>query len=228
MNMIHEESKPISRRQRKKDARTAEILEHAMAIAVSEGLDQLTMPHLARSLDVAVGGLYRYFAGKEVLIGALQVRAVGVFADVLDGAQQRAVDGPLHRLVVTVQAWRSFAQTHPAMHHLIDAGLSDPRRLLSDDQARVVQATLDPVLDAVAVCLSDAVAESLLSPGDVRVRTYILWAGVHGLDHFRKRDDRLAPDVRSGPLATALLQSLLLGWGATPANVQCALGDGIH
>ncbi|NCG20724.1 MAG: TetR family transcriptional regulator [Rhodobacterales bacterium] len=199
-----------------------------MAIAVSEGLDQLTMPRLARSLNVAVGGLYRYFSGKEMLIGALQVRAVGVFAEVLNEAQRGVQGGSLLRLVVTVRTWRSFAETHPAMHHLIDAGLSDPRRLLSDEQALVVQATLDPVLEAVAACLSDAVVESLLSPGDVRVRTYILWAGIHGLDHFRKRDERLAPGVRSGPLVTALLRSLLLGWGATVTNVQRALGDGIH
>ena len=62
---------PRSRRELRRETRRREIVDVALDIVVRDGLTALTMPRLARELGVAVGGLYRYFEGKDRLVAAL-------------------------------------------------------------------------------------------------------------------------------------------------------------
>lgn len=211
MNMVRTLRKKKSRRELRREARTEEIIDVAAAIVVQEGVDGLTMPGLARELDAAVGSLYRYFDGKQALLAALQQRAVAAFDEQLGAAMQAAAD-PIDELAAAWRAWRTFAVEQPELHQLIDAGLSDPRRLLDDDQALAVQRTLEPVLDRVSGAIARGQAAGMLLGGDPRLRAYALWAAIHGVDHFRKRDPRLPEDLASDRVADELLGTLIRGW----------------
>ena len=210
MNMIHK-TQTIDRRTRKRAQKTAEILSVAQSIMEGGGSEALTMPVLAAELDCAVGGIYRYFTNKEALITALQIQAIASFAERLDVSMQQCPTG-LERVKVAWNAWRDFAMDEPVLHGLVDAMLSSPAEVLSDEQDAEVRSALEPVLERVAHALALAESQGQLSPGNTILRTHALWAALHGVDHFRKRDRRGGP--HSEQIAATLLDALLTGWGA--------------
>ncbi len=106
----------------------------------------------------------------------------------------------------------------------MDAFLSAPNPTLSDEDARTIDAYLAPVLGECAQHLDVAAKVGAITPGDALARTHVLWAAVHGLDHFRKRD-RIQPSaLRVEALEHNLLRATLIGWGASPRTVDEALG----
>ena len=217
MNMIEEKRKPSERILRKRHARTREILDSAQAIVVEQGLAGLTIPALARRMDSAVGVTYRYFANKQALVVALQTRAIQVFDGRLQQALEEGADPGLGAVVAAVHCWRDFAVQDPAMHGLIDAMLSAPARVLDDTEAHRVQGALEHVLGRIGVAFAVAQEDGALADGSPTLRTHMLWAALHGVDHFRKRDSRIAPELHSDRVAQALLADLLRGWGASEA-----------
>jgi AcrR family transcriptional regulator len=63
---------PTARRRRARGSLSAEeILDAAAGIVEHEGLQQLSMPHLARTMNCGVTSLYWYFRSKEELVDAL-------------------------------------------------------------------------------------------------------------------------------------------------------------
>ena len=48
-----------------------EILEHALNIAIEEGVDKVSIRKLAASLNIAVGSMYNYYKDKEALMTAV-------------------------------------------------------------------------------------------------------------------------------------------------------------
>ena len=82
---------------------------------------------------------------------------------------------------------------------------------------------MTPLLDVLRTLLEDAAAHGALSAGDAMVRTHLLWATLHGLDHFRKRD-RIQPEaLKTQALEIAAYRVTLRGWGAPESDLECAL-----
>jgi hypothetical protein len=52
----------------------------------------------------------------------------------------------------------------------------------------------------------------------------VLWAALHGLDHFRKRDRIQPVELRVAALELELYRGLLLGWGADRTAVDDTIG----
>ena len=223
----------MNRRTNKREARRRQLLDAAMAIVVDEGLDCLTVAGIAKRLDAAVGSLYRYFPGKEALIVGLQERAIRDFHDFVDtrfevarrelGADATTAMGQLVLLLVAFASYLEDDSADPSRHRLLDAFLSTPTPVLPDDQARAVEGVLEPLLVAIAGLIDAGVAAGTLDPGDSRVRTYVGWAAVHGLDHLRKRDRIVPEPLRVRHLFDETWAALLHGWGAPGAVVAAAI-----
>ena len=142
------------KRQRKREARKASFVDLAYEIVEKEGLDRLTMPKLAKAADVAVGGLYRYFESKEVLIAALQIRASRSFVAFVDRRLEALGPvGPLEVVRSIVMAWPDFLAESPEEHFLLDSSLSSPEVMLSDEDALEVAQGLRPVFQRCASAL---------------------------------------------------------------------------
>ena len=193
-----------------------------MDVVREDGLDALTMARIAADLDVAVGGLYRYFADKQALLASLQVRVVHDFEALLDDRLSRCPNAPLARVWCAFASWREFAARYPERYRLVDSSLSDPQPVLDPGLAAAVQEALAPVLRRLSGLLDAAVVAGELQPGDTLLRTHALWAAVHGVEHFRKRDALLPEALHSHHLHDALLGGLLTGWGAPPQAVSKA------
>lgn len=186
-----------------------------MRLVADDGIDALTMPRLADAADVAVGGLYRYFSGKDALIAGLQVRAAEAFVAFVDERWDASAP-PLQRVRTVTEAWPAFAVAEPQKHALLDASLSDPRALLGADDAAAVAAAVGPALERCADALREAEQQGSLVPGDAELRTHVLWAAVHGAGHFAKRD-RLVPErLRAAEIRREIVDALLAGWGWSP------------
>lgn len=217
-------------REDRRARRRALLLDAAMSILAEGGLEALTIPALAERMDASVGGLYRYFPSKEAIFVALQERAIDAFAEFQQAEVWRRAAGScsptahaLIRVAASFHAYLEHAERDPAHHALLDAFISAPAPTLTDDQARAIDRHLEPVLGECARHLEHAVEVGALGAGDALSRTHVLWAAVHGLDHFRKRDRIQPPALRVASLERTLLRAAFIGWGGAPETVDEAL-----
>jgi TetR/AcrR family transcriptional regulator, tetracycline repressor protein len=93
------------------------VVEQALALADSGGLDALTIRRLAQDLGVTPMALYWHFRSKEELIAGLADRIWGEIATDVDAAQPwaRQLRGLLESLIAVLRA-------HPAATQLLIAG----------------------------------------------------------------------------------------------------------
>ena len=209
VNMIHASGQGRTERHAQ---RIEEFLDAAERVVVSDGVEALTMARLARECGAAVGAVYRYLPGKSALLGGLQARAVRVLAELVELRMQE-VQAPLDRVKVAFGTWGVFEQQSPALFRLIDDSLSDPSPHLDPQDRAQVRQVFMPLLWRCGQLLEESVAAGELSPGDSELRTYALWAAVHGASHLRRK---VPPD---GPLAEVdlsaeMVTALLRGWSA--------------
>jgi hypothetical protein len=94
----------------------------------------------------------------------------------------------------------------------------------SQIEARALEDTVRPILDVVShhVAACDAVFGGRAN--EARLLPLMLWGGLHGVSHFIKRDRLSTPSSPvSGEVAGALVRTLLLGLGATSADLDEAV-----
>lgn len=209
--MIHTSTPPPTKRQLRRVRKIAELLDAAMAIVERDGVDGLTMPRLADAAEVAVGGLYRYFDSKDALLAGLQVRAAEDLGAFLEERLQ-AEEAPMARVRLAFGTWAAWADRSPALYGLIDGSLSDPRVMLSDDDARRVDDAVRPILRRCAGLLDAAATAGDLTPGDAEVRALAVWAALRGVRQLRKRDRLLPEALHAHRIGEVVLEGLLSGW----------------
>ena len=110
-------------------SRAEEIAREARAIVEQEGVDALTMRHLAERLGVKAPSLYKHYRSKQELEAAVIASGLDEVAEKLASAVQESGDP----LVAIAHAYRSFALANPHLYrlmterplprHLLPAGL---------------------------------------------------------------------------------------------------------
>lgn len=207
VNMIHASGQGRTERRAQ---RIEEFLDAAERVVVAEGVEALTMARLARECDAAVGAVYRYLPGKSALLGGLQLRSVRVLADLVELRLAEIAD-PIERIQLAFGTWSVFSQESPALFRLIDDSLSDPRPHLDPDDRDQVQQFLSPLLGRCAQLIEEAVESGALRPGDAQIRTYALWAAVHGAQHLGRKVPPVSA-LEGSDLGAQMVADLLSGW----------------
>jgi AcrR family transcriptional regulator len=209
----------MTRRQEHRKARTEAIELGALRLVRSDGLDNLTMPRLAKEVGGAVGALYRYFASKEELLVALQLRALDAFDRLLTEQLAARAEAPaVDQLRTAMHAWGRFAEVEPELHELLSLSTFHPRTLLDDEGAAKVAVRFAPIVGRCVQLLQGAVAEGSLRPGDPEARVWILWGAVSGIGQLRKQDHRRSEHLGADALLEQALDTLLAGWGSEPLH----------
>lgn len=202
-------------RDERREERRRLLLDTGMALLGEGGLDALTIAAVAEGMGASVGGLYRYFESKEAILVALQERAIlDLWGFVEERVARAGSADATARLRAAFAAYLEHATERPETHELILSFLSAPKPLLSDTEALRVN---DLILRVLAPCrgwIDEAVAAGELLPGDSMQRVHVLWALVHGLDQFRRRDRILPPGLRTGVLFDTAFDAVLDGWRA--------------
>lgn len=115
-----------TRRERARDATTAEIKATARALLVADGPDALTIRAIARTMGLTPAALYRYFAGHEELVTAMCGDVLDEITATLEIARDTvALDDPLGRLMVICRAFRTWSLAHPREFQLTFASMID-------------------------------------------------------------------------------------------------------
>ena len=207
---------------RKRAARKEQILDCAMDLLATEGIDRLTVTRLAEELDYTAGALYRYFPSKDALLAEMQRKAIAelhreLSAAVEDVGEVEPADPAVAALVPLCalgERFLSLVDDRPQDVQLINFLLADPRNLIADSEVAITAALFARVLGEVESLLSAASNAGALSPGSARDRTVMLWTSLQSatqLAKMRRFDPaRFEPRVVGGNL----YRSLLRGWGA--------------
>jgi AcrR family transcriptional regulator len=224
MNVVHE-----IRSERKRTVRAEAILDAALGVLTSEGLDAVTLGRVAREVDLVPAALYRYFASKDAMLAALQRK---VLEDVhgrlraareqLDARLGRRHLTPLARLLFLVDFYLALPGVAPGHHHLIVVFLADPRLLLPEPEARKNAPLFAALLAEVEGLLREGAAEGTLAAGDSLQRALILWSSLQGALLIAKLT-RWEPALGDpAEIGRAAAQTLLAGWGASSACLRAA------
>lgn len=209
----------------RRQERMAAILECAFALLEEGGLDAITTPELAKRTGAALGALYRFFPSKNAVIAAMQMQALGELHDTL---QQAVAGEPPHASEMSARM-RALADLlalcdalllepvrHPARFRLVDELLSRPNAFFQEHEAEKIEEALAPLLqlatDLTRAFVSDS--KNSISSEELERFPYVLWASLHGVTHFAKRDRLVPHALHSRRLAGSQIRLLLLGLGA--------------
>jgi hypothetical protein len=100
--------------------------------------------------------------------------------------------------------------------------MSEPDPVLRDEDAVAINTQVTAILDRCGRTLTAAATVGALDEGDDSVRTHLVWAALHGLLHFEKRD-RIQPEhLHADALVGPLLTSMMVGFGADRSLVDAA------
>jgi AcrR family transcriptional regulator len=206
-------------REERRAERQVAVLDAATEIIESEGMSAVTIAAVAERIGASVGGMYRYFPTKRAIFLGLQLQSIGLFEAFLDSILHESKDGdPLDRIIVAFEAWPQFRADHPTHYRLLDAFLSMTDRTLGDEEAGAVHSRLQSILGRIASTIDAAVNAGRLSAGDAMARTHLLWAALHGLGQFRKRDHLQPEGLKVDALRPQLYAAFLKAWSVQPLN----------
>lgn len=203
------------RRQRRWESRRKELLDAAIALVARDGLDAFSLSRLAAELDIAVGGIYRYFRARDGLLAELLIEVVADLRARLFAAGEPA---GLAWVRGAVDAYVRFADEAPERFALLSRTLGDPRALVADPEAARVIAATAPLIAATAAALEAGVRHGELAPGPGAVRAARLWAALQGALQLRKLGRFPAMEVTFGHLARDVAEDLLRAWAAPPST----------
>ena len=129
----------------------------------------------------------------------------------------------LERIVGLCRAYIALDELMPERFRLIGRFVSNPEPLFNDDAARSGMATTLTLLGRLSDLIAEAQTEGALNMGAPMDRAILAWSSLQGLVDRRKLA-RLNPEIFDMErLATQLLATLLVGWGADAESARHAL-----
>ncbi len=227
--MVHE-SQP-SPRQRRRDATTERILGAAAKILEEEGLEALTMQRLAAETGFTVGATYRYFASKDEIIASLQRRVFEGLGEDLRAALARHDEGKprpgkleaLVRVAIAAQVYSTLETRRPADSRLLVRLLGDPKNVLGAELGGANMQFAMQLGAQVLHVIVNAQEMDALDRGHAGERALMLFAALSGAAQMRKLERWNVPGLVTDRIASELVRTLLIGWGAEPARAKEAL-----
>ena len=198
------------RRERNRAARRTSYLGAALRIATEEGLHAVTMQRLADELDCAVGTVYTYFPSKSALVAAVQSEAIERLTASYAQLNAELADAePLTHVVAVGRFWIDIGRSYPQETRLLQLLMSHGEQALNDEDVNRVLPAAMTHLEIGREAIARAFPES-----DALARTITLAATLNGVLQVG-RLARIAPELLDGErLAAAVLDDILLGWGA--------------
>jgi len=241
LNMVHLVKKPSARQLRKQERRKDEILSAATELVTSEGFDEFTMRKVARSLDCAVGAIYRYFPSKDHIISGLALQAIRAYEVELKEALEKLPtpgeaieDGvfALYSLISVIDQYRKSSLDDPLRFSLVTHMIVDQKVLVEDELRDQVMTSLFTALETVITLLERCTeAGALGAPRDLGEnasspqveRAFYLWASLNGLIQVEKYRRKDLPFIDGMEMHHDLVRTILGGWGAGREQLDDAL-----
>jgi AcrR family transcriptional regulator len=128
---------PLSRRERIRAETVREIREIALRQVDEGGPVALSLNAIAREMGMSGPGLYRYFASRDELLGALLTDCYAQLVVAVREADEAAARrSPAARLAANAAAYRGWALKHPRRYALLfggrEEGFADPAEAIAE------------------------------------------------------------------------------------------------
>lgn len=140
-----------------------------------QGLEQISLRALARSLGVSPRAPYRHFATKEQLLAAVAAEGFRMSA-AFTAARLEAARDPMARLRVAVESYVLFATRHPAAFRVMYA----PYAAVEESAPELVQVRTEGHAEMMRL-IGAAQARGQVRAGDPMQIGLALWSTMHGL-----------------------------------------------
>lgn len=182
------------------------LLDAALRIVQTEGMEALTLRAVARLAGVSQAAPYRHFANKEAILAGVAEEGFRSLMAAMRQSVQASGDIPLARLRAVGIGYVTFATSHPS-HFRVMFGRDMADRSAFPTLRQVASDTLDMVVDAIADCQRAGLVRSEEAAADLALTA---WSSVHGLSALLVDGvlDRPVADV-----AEMVTRDLLLGLG---------------
>lgn len=228
--MVHEIN-AVARRGRPRELRAESIIDAAIAIVTTEGLESLTLQRVAKDVHCVPAALYRYFSSKDALLAAMQRRVVSDIGQALTQTldqwehHSRLPEAPrsLGTILCMARFYVSLPQTMPTSYLLAAILLNDPRRLLPHEEILPMIPILTSLVGQVTGAISQATSANALSEGALDARTQIIWSSLHGVLVLAKTFRIANQELNVQELGIQSALTLLRGWGADETHLTAAL-----
>ena len=193
-----------TRRERERDRHREEILDAALRVLSSRGMDGLTIEAVAREAEFAVGSIYRHFSSKEEMVESLFVHLTQPLFSEIEALV--SASGPFEK---RLEAWVAAALGHAKgevpllkLFFASSTGMPVPGTRLRDTRDRYFRA-----IDALVASGQD---EGVVERGDRFHLNVCLFGLLSGYMRAAMWDD--SPVVRQAP--TMVRRAFLEGFGA--------------
>ena len=195
------------------DLRSA-LLEHAVRILRTDGLEALTLRAVARAAGVSQTAPYRHFADRRALMGAIAADGFRELHRAMGEAM--AQGGGREGFKGIAVAYVRFAQANPALYHVMfgpevanTADLPDLREA-GRSSLGFVQSGLEQLQQV-----------GLVKPGDAAIMAVTCWAALHGLVSLilDGQAETVTPDIDA--LVESTAQLVMFGLAPRVGTAGC-------
>lgn len=185
------------------DLKTA-LVATAFDLLEREGPEGLTLRAVAARVGVTATAVYRHFADRRQLVGAVAEQGFQALqGEMLAGLQQGSSRAGLKQVAL---AYVRFARAHPAIYRVMFGA-----EVAHTDDLPSLRDTARGVLEFVGQGIAALQAAGLVRAGDPRLMAVTAWASLHGLAMLTLdgQTDGVAPTPEE--TAEALAQTLMFG-----------------
>jgi len=152
----------------------AALVEHALDILRTEGLQALTLRAVARAAGVSQTAPYRHFADRRALMGAVAAAGFQMLERAMIAAMTR--DGGRAGFKGVAYAYVRFAQSHPALYRV----MFGPEVANTADLPELAT-TSRSALGFVQHGIEQLQAAGVIRQGDAALMAVASWATLHGV-----------------------------------------------
>jgi AcrR family transcriptional regulator len=201
------ESSQTTQRSQAKENRRKALLTAAAALFAADGFNRVSLEDLGAAAGVSGPAVYRHFAGKQAVLGAL---LLSVSQDLLEGGRTVAEgsDGAAAALAGLVEFHVDFALSNPDVIRVQDQDFSN----LDDDDEAEVRTLQRNYVELWVEVLAGLHPDT--DPAELRMRAHATFGLINSTPHSVRNHGRRMALKRARPL----LESMALAALTAPAT----------
>jgi len=153
------------------------ILNAAMQLFTSKGVEKTSMRNIASSIGYSVGNVYVYFKNKAEILHALHSKGFIKLRSRFEVLKM--VTDPLERLKAMGKVYLSFAAENQQLYHLMFTSMAPIKHLDQNnaDHWKEGNGTYAALTTTVQECQDNG----LFSDHDLESMSFLIWSAVHGM-----------------------------------------------
>jgi AcrR family transcriptional regulator len=203
-----------SRRDRLRRETLDDIKQHALAQVAEGGAAALSLNAIGRAMGMSGPAVYRYFASRDAVLGALVADGYASLTQALEEAADRARRrAPERRLLAIAEAYRDWARERPQLYALL-FGLRPAGYVDADETIAAIDGSMTVLLETLGALAAD---REPAPSRDALDGELVRWSRLRGTN-----GDDAPPDP-------AILRLGVLGWtrlhGLVGLELAGVLGD---